>query len=84
MSRFIRPVGGRIRKFLEYANLETKPHQVDGIKWCVKREALALEEVRVIKKKKEKKEKEKEKEKEKKEYWEVSSPTKWVSEKQLS
>ena len=42
MSRFIRPVGGRIRKFLESANLDTKPHQVDGIKWCVKREAVGL------------------------------------------
>ena len=40
MNRFIRPIGGRIRKFLEYANLETKPHQVDGIKWCVKREGV--------------------------------------------
>jgi SNF2 family DNA or RNA helicase len=45
MSRFIRPLGDRIRKFLEYANLETKPHQVDGIKWCVKREALGLGQV---------------------------------------
>ena len=44
MKRFIRPVGGRINKFLEYANIETKPHQVDGIKWCVKRETLALGE----------------------------------------
>lgn len=42
MSRFIRPVGGRIRKFLESANLDTKPHQVDGIKWCVKREDVGL------------------------------------------
>jgi SNF2 family DNA or RNA helicase len=40
MNRFIRPIGGRIRKFLEYANLETKSHQVDGIKWCVKREGV--------------------------------------------
>jgi len=45
MSRFIRPLGDRIRKFLESANLETKPHQVDGIKWCVKREALGLGQV---------------------------------------
>jgi SNF2 family DNA or RNA helicase len=45
MSRFIRPLGARIEKFLEYANLETKPYQVDGIKWCVKREALGLGQV---------------------------------------
>lgn len=42
MSRFIRPLGARIEKFLESANLETKPHQVDGIKWCVKREFAGL------------------------------------------
>lgn len=45
MTRFIRPVGARISKFLESANLETKPHQVDGIKWCVKREAVGLGQV---------------------------------------
>jgi SNF2 family DNA or RNA helicase len=45
MSRFIRPLGARIEKFLESANLDKKPYQVDGIKWCVKREALGLGQV---------------------------------------